>query len=124
MPDLEITIGGRSFTVSCQPGEEHFLQGAAAMLDTEATPLVAQMGRLPEARMLLMAGLMLADKTAAVEDENRQLKAKLAEIEARPVLEREKIEVAVVPPGLKETLAEIAARAEAMAASIEEHAGS
>ena len=82
MADLEIHIGGRSFMVSCQPGEEHFLNAAAQMLDIEAQPLVAQMGRLPEARMLLMAGLMLADKTAAVEDENRQLKAKLAEIEA------------------------------------------
>lgn len=120
MPDLEIFIGGRSFTVSCQPGEEHFLRGAAAMLDTEAQPLVAQMGRLPEARMLLMSGLMLADKTAAVEDELRQLKLKLAEIEARPVPEREKIEVAVVPPAVRETLAEIAARAEALAAAIEE----
>ena len=120
MPDLEITVGGRNFTVSCQPGEEHFLRGAAAMLDAEAAPLVAQMGRLPESRMLLMAGLMLADKTAAVEDENRQLKLKLAEIEARPQPEREKIEVAVVPPGLRETLAEIAARAEAMAASVED----
>ena len=120
MPDIEISIGGRNFTVSCQPGEEHFLRGAAAMLDAEAAPLVAQMGRLPESRMLLMAGLMLADKTAAVEDENRQLKLKLAEIEARPQPEREKIEVAVVPPGLRETLAEIAARAEAMAASVED----
>ncbi|KAF0171767.1 MAG: hypothetical protein FD162_2851 [Rhodobacteraceae bacterium] len=120
MPDLEITVGGRSFTVSCQPGEEHFLRGAAAMLDTEAAPLVAQMGRLPEARMLLMAGLMLADKTAAVEDEIRQLKLKLAELESRPVPEREKLEVPVVPPGLRETLAEIAARAESLAASIEE----
>ena len=120
MPDIEISIGGRNFTVSCQPGEEHFLRGAAAMLDAEAAPLVAQMGRLPESRMLLMAGLMLADKTAAIEDENRQLKLKLAEIEARPQPEREKIEVAVVPPGLRETLAEIAARAESMAASIED----
>lgn len=120
MPDLEITVGGRNFTVSCQPGEEHFLRGAATMLDAEAAPLVAQMGRLPESRMLLMAGLMLADKTAAVEDENRQLKLKLAEIEARPQPEREKVEVAVVPPGLRETLAEIAARAEAMAASVED----
>ena len=120
MPDLDITIGGRNFSVSCQPGEEHFLRGAAAMLDIEATPLVAQMGRLPESRMLLMAGLMLADKTAAIEDENRQLKLKLAEIESRPQPEREKIEVAVVPPGLRETLAEIAARAEAMAGSVED----
>ncbi len=124
MPDLEIFIGGRSFTVSCQPGEEHFLRGAAAMLDVEAQPLVAQMGRLPEARMLLMSGLMLADKTAALEDELRQLKVKLAEIDSRPVPEREKIEVAVVPPGLRETLAEIAARAESLAASIEERVAS
>ena len=120
MPDLEISIGGRNFTVSCQPGEEHFLRGAAAMLDIEAQPLVAQMGRLPESRMLLMAGLMLADKAAAVEDENRQLKLKLAEFEARPVPEREKVEVPVVPAAVRETLAEIAARAEAMAARIEE----
>ena len=120
MPDLEITIGGRSFNVVCQPGEEHFLQSAAQMLDSEAQPLLAQLGRLPEARMLLMAGLMLADKTAAVEDENRGLKAKLAEIGARPVPEREKVEVAVVPDALRETLAEIAARAEALAAAVED----
>lgn len=120
MPELEINIGGRAFTVSCQEGEEHFLRGAAVMLDNEAQPLVAQMGRLPEARMLLMAGLMLADKTAAVEDEIRQLKLKLTEIESRPAPPREKVEVAVIPPGLHETLAEIAARAEALAASVEE----
>ena len=124
MPDLEIFIGGRSFTVSCQPGEEHFLRTAAAMVDAEAQPLVAQMGRLPEARMLLMSGLMLADKTAALEDELRQLKLKLAEIDARPVAEREKIEVAVVPPALRETLAELAARAEALAASVEDRLAS
>ena len=41
MPDLEITIGGRTFQVSCQPGEEHFLRAAAAMLDTEAQPLMS-----------------------------------------------------------------------------------
>lgn len=120
MPDLQINIGGRTFNVVCQPGEEHFLQSAAQMLDSEAQPLLAQLGRLPEARMLLMAGLMLADKTAAVEDENRGLKAKLAEIEGRPVQEREKVEVAVVPAGVRETLAEIAARAEALAAAMEE----
>ena len=124
MPDLDISIGGRSFSVSCQPGEEHFLRSAAAMIDAEAQPLLTQMGRLPEVRMLLMSGLMLADKTASVEDENRTLKAKLAEIEARPVQVREKVEVPVVPPAVLETLAEIAARAEALAASIEERVAS
>jgi cell division protein ZapA len=117
MPDLEIMIGGKGFQVACQPGEEHFLRSAAAMLDAEAAPLIAQMGRLPEARMLLMAGLMLADKTAATEDELRTLRARVAELEARPVATRD---VAVVPQAVVETLAEIAARAEAMAARVEE----
>ena len=124
MPDLEISIGGRSFSVSCQPGEEHFLRSAAAMIDAEAQPLLTQMGRLPEVRMLLMSGLMLADKTASVEDENRTLKARLADIEGRPVQPREKLEVPVVPPAVLETLAEIAARAEALAASVEERLAS
>ncbi len=122
MPDLDITIGGRVFQVSCQPGEEHFLRAASAMLDSEAQPLVAAMGRLPESRLLLMSGLMLADKAAAIEDENRQLKAKLAEIEGRPQLEREKLEGPVIPPQEVETLAELAARAEALAARVEEGA--
>jgi cell division protein ZapA len=120
MPDLEINVGGRPFLVSCQPGEEHFLRAAAAMLDAEAQPLIASMGRLPEAKMLLMAGLMLADRTAAVEDEIRQLKARLAEIEARPQPVARQVEVPVIPPQISETLAEIAARAEALAAKVEE----
>jgi cell division protein ZapA len=122
MPEIEIKIGGKPFMVSCQPGEEHFLRTAAQMLDTEAQPLVAAMGRLPEAKMLLMAGLMLADRTAAVEDESRKLKARIAELEAAPKPAAERIEVPVIPPSVSDTLAELAARAEALAARMEERA--
>lgn len=122
MPELQIEIGGRSFAVACQPGEEHFLRSAAAMLDAEAQPLVQQLGRMAEGRMLLMAGLMLADRTAALEDELRQMQARLAEIEARPAPAPQRIEVPVIPPQVTETMAEIAARAEALAARIEESA--
>ena len=120
MAELEIIIGGRSFMVACQEGEEHFLQTAAAMLDTEAQPLVTQMGRLPEARMLLMAGLMLADRTASVEDQLRVLKARVEELENQPKPEPQKVEVPVIPPQIPETLAEIAARAEALADKVED----
>ena len=120
MPDLTITIGGREFQVACQPGEEHFLRAASNLLNTEAEPLVQQMGRLPEVRMLLMAWLMLADKAAAIEDENRTLKTKVATLEARPVPQAEKVEVPVIPAHLRETMAEIAARAEALAERVAE----
>lgn len=118
MSELEITIGGRNFMVACQPGEEQFLLSAATMLDAEAQPLVAQMGRLPESRMLLMAALMLADKTASYEDELRQLRADLKGAQAPAAAP-----IHVIPPHVPETLAEIAARAEALAAQIEDMAG-
>ncbi len=129
MAEVTITIGGRGFDVSCQEGEESYLHSAAKMLDDEARVLSEQIGRMPEARMLLMAGLMLADKTAAVEDRIREVEASLAEREAElaqlraaPAPEPERIEVPVVPESVTDTLAELAARAEALAADIEERA--
>ena len=131
MPETKISIGDREFEVSCQEGEEHFLHAAAALLDAEASVLSSQIGRLPEARMLLMAGLMLADKTAGMEEQLRALENKLAsqealleELRAAPAPAPERVEVAVIPPSVTDTLAELAARAEAMAETVEEKAAS
>ena len=122
MPELAITIGGKTFEVACQPGEEDFLRAAAATLDAEAGPVVEQMGRMTDSRMLLMAGLMLADRMVGVDDEIRRLREQVAELEARPAPEPERIEVPVIPAGVKEALAELAARAESMADRVEESA--
>ncbi|MDX8348714.1 cell division protein ZapA [Cognatiyoonia sp. IB215446] len=126
MPQVEIAIGGRKFEVACQDGEEHFLHSAAAMLDTEAAHLSEQIGRLPESRMLLMAGLMLADKTAGLQDKVREaeaeaakLRAELETVQGQPVPAPERVEVPVVPADVTDTLAEIAARAEALADQVE-----
>ena len=126
MPEVSISIGGRQFEVACQDGEESYLHSAAKMLDDEAQVLSDQVGRMPEARMLLMAGLLLADKTASVEDRIGEVRAELAEREAELAglrnvkIEPERIEVPVVPQAVTETLAELAARAEALATSVEE----
>lgn len=127
MPEVKITIGGREFEVACQEGEEHYLHAAAGMLDEEAQVLVQQVGRLPEARMLLMAALMLADRTASMEDKVAEVQARLDESDAELSNLRgaapQKVEVAVVPPRVTEAMAEFAARAEALAAQVEERAG-
>lgn len=67
MPEVNVQIGSRSFLLQCKEGEEPHLHAAAKMLDTEASVLQEQTGRLPESRMLLMAGLMLADRFKEVE---------------------------------------------------------
>ena len=68
--------------MACQDGEEHFLHSAAKLLDTEAQSLLSQIGRMPEARMLLMAGLLLADKTAGTEDRVRTLEKRIGSLQA------------------------------------------
>ena len=128
MPEIQVSIGGRDFDVACQEGEEHYLRTAAKLLDEEASVLSDQVGRLPEGRMLLMAGLMLADKTANVEDRAAEIQAQLDEVkaeltalkQAQASAEPERVEVPVVPQSVTDTLAELAARAEALAAAVEE----
>ena len=65
MSQVTIQICGRSFDVFCQDGEESYLKTAAAMLYQEAQKLESSGARITESRMLLMAGLLLADRTAA-----------------------------------------------------------
>ena len=96
------------------------------MLDDEAAVLASQIGRIPEPRMLLMAGLMLADKTAGLQDKLREMEDKMAEKDAElaqfrdaPMPAPERVEVPVVPASVTDTLAEVAARAEALADQLE-----
>ena len=123
MPDVTINIGGRQFEVACQDGEESFLKAAAEVLDEEARLLTDQVGRLAENRMLLMAGLMLADKTVALEEAagSSQQKLEDARTAARIAASTppERIEVPVVPESFVDTMAELAARAEALAEKAE-----
>lgn len=85
MPEVTITIGGRDFEVACREGEEHFLASAASMLDEEARTLQDNIGRVPENKMLLMAGLMLADRTAALDEQVAAAKNSAAEREEESV---------------------------------------
>lgn len=125
--EVEVTIGGRTFAVACQAGEEAFVQAAAGMLNTEATVLVNQTGRIPAEKMLLLAGLMLADRTGGLEERLREAEAQMTALsdELRvlrnaPPPEPQRVEVPVIPDDLQDALAEMTARAEALADAVEE----
>ena len=90
MPEIDVEIGERKFSVVCDAGEESHLLAAAQLLNDEATALKASIGRVPESRMLLMAGLMLSDKTIglawqlqAAEERVKQLEERIKSTEAR-----------------------------------------
>ena len=120
MPEVDIDIGGKGFTVSCQIGEEQYLESAAAALNAEAEKLGDQISKISDSRMLLMAGLMLADKTADMNDKLTQVEEKLAaamvEIKRLNALSLDHSDrPEVIPKELAKNLSDIAAKAESLA---------
>ena len=76
MTELEISIGGRIFSVACDNEEQEKVREAAALINEEADSIQSQLGRLPESKMLLLSALMIADRLVDVETESKVLKEK------------------------------------------------
>lgn len=97
MAEVDIHIASRSYPVACRDGEEARLRDVAALVDAKARAATGALGRMSEARTLLFASLMLAD---GLVDGPRP---------APPPID----------PILADALEQIAARIEALAASLE-----
>ena len=82
MPELILEIGGRVFEVACEPGQEPSLERAAKLLDVEAVRL-GDAGRSTEKRMLLLAGLMLADTMKSLQEQLRTTEDRVRAAEER-----------------------------------------
>ena len=76
MTELEISIGGRLFSVACDNEELEKVKEAAALINEEADSIQSQLGRLPESKMLLLSALMIADRLVDVETESKVFKEK------------------------------------------------
>lgn len=62
MAEVELSVGGRRYRLSCAAGDEPQLRTAAAHVDARARQLTEALGAMPESRLLLMAALMVTDE--------------------------------------------------------------
>jgi cell division protein ZapA len=69
MSEVEISVGGRRYTIACNPGEEKDVLLASEKLDKEAEHIVKNIGKVADVKLLLMAGLMVAGHLKTVEKE-------------------------------------------------------
>lgn len=74
MPSVGLTINGRTYSVACGPGEEERLRRLAGYIDQKATQISGDLGQIGEARVILMAGLLIADELASAFEEIARLK--------------------------------------------------
>lgn len=62
MAHVEVTVNGREYLVACEDGEEAHLLELADYLNRIVGELVQSIGQVGEARLMLMAGLLIADE--------------------------------------------------------------
>ena len=64
MAQIEVLINGRPYQVACDDGEEEHLLNLADYVDRKVAELTKSLGQVGEARLMLMAGLVIADELA------------------------------------------------------------
>ena len=112
MPDVELSIAGRSYRVACRPGEEQTLHAAAALVDGKSREAIAGFGALSESRQLLFASLLLADQ---ILDKSPDTNKPALAVAALPPVAAP----APIDPALAERVTRLAQRLEQLAATLE-----
>jgi len=85
MPQVNVSIGGRSYRLACNEGEEPHLEALAREVDAKFDAMHKAFGEIGDQRLIVMTALTIADDYS----EARQKIAAL-EAEAEQAVERER----------------------------------
>jgi cell division protein ZapA len=105
MAQVTIRINGYAYTVGCEDGQEPHLQAMAAEVENRINSIKALGGQSGEARLLVLAALLMADELHDLNITLDKLKSELARVPAESETRRR--------------LARLADRAEEIAAGLE-----
>jgi cell division protein ZapA len=64
MPLVNVLVNGRAYTVACDDGEEEHVRELGQFVDKRVRELSGSVGQVGDARLLLMASLVVADDLA------------------------------------------------------------
>ena len=77
MPMVDITVNGRRHSVQCGDGEEARVKGLAAYIDRKIAELALGHNQVGDARLMLLASLMVADELSDAYDKIKELETRL-----------------------------------------------
>ncbi|MBN9561187.1 MAG: cell division protein ZapA [Alphaproteobacteria bacterium] len=110
MAQVTIRINGYAYSIGCADGEEDHLEAMGRELDERVEKIKAVAGTAGEARLLVLAALMMADELSDLKGEFSTLRRQVARLQSSPVGE---------DPKLGRRLGKLAKRAEEIAAGLE-----
>ena len=62
MAVVDVTVNGRNYQIACDDGEEARLADLAHFFDGHVSEVSGSVGQVGEARLILMAGLLISDE--------------------------------------------------------------
>lgn len=89
MAQVSISINHQNYTITCDDGQEERLRDLAAYFDEHVRQLAGQVGKVTDARLMLLAGLTVCD-------ENHELRNRLRLMEEQTGLTSEDAAVRII----------------------------
>jgi len=112
MAQVSVTINGREYSIACDDGQEEHLGKLGEYLDSRVAELAATMGQIGDARLLIMAGLLVSDELADAFADVSEMRDQLGKLQNQ-----------APPPGVEDSEAKtidgLAQRIEAIAERLE-----
>jgi cell division protein ZapA len=68
MGQVSVPVNGRSYAITCEDGQETRIRRLAQYVDAKVAEFVGSVGQVGEARLLLLAALVVADELSDAND--------------------------------------------------------
>jgi cell division protein ZapA len=112
MGQVGITINGRKYEIACEEGQEERLTRLGAYVDERTSELVKSVGNVGDARLMVMTGLLVADKLFDAFAEVEKLRAEIAQTKQTPAPANADDKLAPLIDAIAERIEDIAANLE------------
>src|SRR5579859_7205471 len=78
MGSVQVTVNGRNYSVACDEGQEAHVARLGSYLEQKVGQLVKSVGQVGDARLLVMASMMITDELVDTDQALTQLKSAVA----------------------------------------------
>ena len=120
MAQVTVSIGGRSYRLACDEGEEEHLESLARRVDAKLEAMRGAFGEIGDQRLIVMTVLTIADEFAEARETISTLQAELERAAERERAARRDAEMQAVAAA--QALGELSQRIERLAATLSEPA--